>query len=146
VGRLSGAFALSRLLAGFAATDLFPDLASGGPYTVIGPLDHAFDALPWSFAQLLADEALVEERFDLFESFVVTGEPDSRGRPRRWPTLHGGTVTIGAGVVGSAVVLGRTTWQGLPLLVVDSLDFAPMKIQSRPAREAIKRRAPMRRR
>ena len=94
---------LGRTTRGLAATALLDDLHVGGPYTLLAPVDAAFDALPWSFEELLHDPRLVEPRFDLFEYLVVRGLVGARddGAPRT--TLHGDTVCIREGLV-----LGRS--------------------------------------
>lgn len=90
---------IDRFFAGLEATSLLEDLQVGGPYTLLAPLDAAYDALPWSFDALLRDPALVEARFDLFEYAVVRGVlgRDDDGDPR--PTLHGGPVCVRVGYV-----------------------------------------------
>jgi len=92
-------FRVDRTLAGLSAAGLIEDLERG-PFTLLAPVDHAYEALPWSFDALLRRPDLVEPRFDLFEYMVVPGRIASGPTIAR--TLEGAAVLVGA-----THVLGR---------------------------------------
>ena len=115
---------LSRCLAGFLATDLVTDLAENGPFTLIAPFDAAFDALPWRFEDLLAGDALIEERFELFEYCVIPGVVLADGPLQSWPTLNGERIRLGQrtviGVAGAARIVASVRWRGALVHAIDS--------------------------
>jgi uncharacterized surface protein with fasciclin (FAS1) repeats len=115
---------LQRCLAGFLATDLVTDLAENGPFTLLAPFDAAFDDLPWRFDELVANEALIEERFELFEYCVVPGVIPASGPLRSWPTLTGEPIRVGQGAVigagGAARIVASVRWRGALVHAIDS--------------------------
>lgn len=80
---------LARLSLGLRRTGLLFELVRAPAFTVIAPLDEAFDCLPFPFVDLIHSADLVEERFALFEHLVALGEPGALGHP----LLH----TVGGG-------------------------------------------------
>ena len=115
---------LSRCLAGFVATDLVTDLAENGPFTLLAPFDAAFDALPWRFEDLLSGDALLEERFELFEYCVIPGVVAAEGPRQSWPTLNGDRIRIGQSTVigsgGAARIVASVRWRGALVHAIDS--------------------------
>jgi hypothetical protein len=115
---------LQRCLAGFHLTDLVRNVRAGGPHTLIAPIDRAFDRLPWSFDQLIADDALIHPRFDLFEYFAVVGACDADAPLETFLTLQGEKIRIGCGLVigreGVARILATTEWKGIQVHAVDA--------------------------
>lgn len=99
---------LARWWQGCRTTELLGDLAGGTPLTVLAPVDAAFDDLPWSFERLLADDDLLELRFDLFEHHVLRGTHDATGAPVTVISLHGERVHLARGVATA----GRCTSGG----------------------------------
>jgi hypothetical protein len=99
---------LERWWHGCRTTELLDDLSRGGPFTLLAPVDEAFDHLPWSFDRLLGDEALLELRFDLFEHHVLRGNHDAAGAPTTLVSMHGERLRLGRGrVVGARQASGR---------------------------------------
>ena len=118
---------LQRCIAGFHLTDLVRDIRLGGPYTLIAPVDGAFDELPWSYESLLADDELVEPLFDLFEYLVIPGACDGDGPIRSWLTLQGEKIRVGRGYVlgrrGVGRILATVSWKGSLVHAVDACVF-----------------------
>ena len=85
---------LRRFSRGLLATGLFEDLRSGDPFTLLAPLDAAFDSLPFSFDDLLLQPSLVEARFDIFEYLVLRGHVTSLPTRGAYPTLEGELVRL----------------------------------------------------
>ncbi|MBL8607194.1 MAG: fasciclin domain-containing protein [Myxococcales bacterium] len=112
-----------RFAEGLRATGLFDDLCALGPYTVLAPVDDAFDAMPWPFASLLGHPDLVEARFDVFEHHVIPGVVDPRDGASIRATLHGSMVAFRDGVIlargGAARVLASRPFDNGVVHVID---------------------------
>jgi len=65
---------IDRTFHGLLAVGLLDDIRDRWRSTLIAPTNAAFDALPWSFEDLLGQPSLAEVRFDLFEYLVVPGD------------------------------------------------------------------------
>ena len=100
---------LARFSQGLLCTGLLDDLRASEPFTLLAPVDDAFEGMPFSYDALLFDERLVEARFDLFEYLVVRGTADAEGPRTAHATLHGEPVRLGRGLAfgrfGAARVL-----------------------------------------
>lgn len=118
---------IGRFTQGLLATGLRDDLRTNEPFTLLAPVDDAFDRMPFSFEDLLFDERLVEARFDLFEYLVLRGTVDAQGPRTAHVTMQGEPVRLGRGLVfgrfGAARVL-RTFASGQVLVhVLDQCVF-----------------------
>lgn len=117
-------FSLRRWLSGMHRAELVADLDEGGPYTLIAPVDEAFDGLPCTFEQLLRDPRAVESCVDLFEYLVVRGTCEAEGPARPFVTLHGESIEVGdgrvVGVRGTGRILLSVVWRGVTLHLVDA--------------------------
>lgn len=118
---------LGRYSHGLLATGLLDDLRTEGPYTLLAPVDEAFDSLPFAFDELLYDDRLVEARFDLFEYLVARGSIDADDARQPYATVNGEHVRIGRGLVfgryGAARVLKSVPAEGLVVHVLDQCVF-----------------------
>lgn len=118
---------LRRFSHGLLGTGLLDDLRATGPYTLLAPVDAAFDDLPFSYEDLLFDEQLVEARFDLFEYLVLRGAVDAHGPRQLHVTLQGEPVRLGGGVVsggfGAARILRSFSSEAGPVHVIDRCVF-----------------------
>lgn len=122
---LGGALSLreARFGAGLRATGLLDDLCTQGPYTVLAPVDEAFDAMPWPFAALLGHPELVEARFDVFEHHVLQGVVDPRDGTSIRASLQGSMLAFRDGVIlargGVARVLASRPFERGVVHVID---------------------------
>lgn len=118
---------LGRFTQGLLATGLVEDVRERGPFTLLAPVDEAFDTLPWRFEDLLLTQDLLDERFDLFEYHVVRGLADAGGPRASWSTLHGELVRIGRGLVlgryGASRILRTVTSESLRVHVLEQCIF-----------------------
>jgi uncharacterized surface protein with fasciclin (FAS1) repeats len=93
---------------GFIATGLMSELGDGDSITLFLPRREALLHLPWKIEQLLLDESLVEERFDLFEYTIVSGLLDAQA-DQEATSLQGERVRVRGGKVfgrfGSASII-----------------------------------------
>ena len=90
---------LGRCFRGLQRAELLVDLATGGPYTLVAPVDDAFDRMPWPFDRLIDDDGLIEPCVDLFEYSVIHGVAPAAGPVRRMGTLRGEAIHVGEGVI-----------------------------------------------
>lgn len=89
---------LSWCLHGFIATGLLADLRDDGPFTLFLPRREALLSLPWTMEQLLADETLIDQRFDVFEYTIARGLYGARGS-RNVVSLQGERLRVSRGKV-----------------------------------------------
>lgn len=64
---------LSRFVRGLLSCHLLEDLRQHGPYTLMAPINDAWDALPWPWEDFIFARELAEARIDVLESCVVRG-------------------------------------------------------------------------
>lgn len=118
---------IDRTMHGLQVTGLLEDLRSGGPHTLIAPINRAYDALPWAFEELLFNPSLTEPRFDLFEYLVLRGDWPAVGPGGERQTAEGTPLRIARGFVvgrhGTAMILRSFVRDNLRVHVVDACVF-----------------------
>jgi hypothetical protein len=86
----------AAFLQGLAVCGLLHDIDELQHATLLVPCPQAFAALPRPFRQLLADDDLTDQLFDLMELAVIPGM-HVREPQRCLPTLHGAALSFAAG-------------------------------------------------